>query len=179
MKNTEYLKNKKGSAYINAVVIILLAFILINFLIQFYIITINTSKIKKAIDSAVISVSLDNYEKTFSSQREGYTGAYIKDGASWKVDVSTGDVYAKLTDNLSLKKEGSTYTKYNGENVAFSISGLNVNATAAAFKTSGDTTSKFTANTTVDLSIPVYFMGKQIDTINTTVECVSEYSYKF
>ena len=108
--------------------IILLAFILINFLIQFFIITINTSKIKKAIDSAVISVSLENSEKTFSSQREGYTGAYIKDGASWKVDVSTGDVYAKLTDNLSLKKEGGTYTKYNGENVAFSISGLNVNA---------------------------------------------------
>ena len=61
---------------------------------------------KNATENAIISVALDNYDEMYSSEREGYTGAYKKESGSWKVNISNGDVYSKLKSGLNLKKDG-------------------------------------------------------------------------
>lgn len=175
----KYLKNNKGMSYILAVVLILVVFIMLSFLLEFYTITTSTKQIKNALENAVVSVSLDNSPNTYSSQREGYTGAFKKESESWATQISNGDVFAKLTDNLHLVQNGGSYFKYSGKRIDFILSNLNVQATGAAFKSAGDTTRMFQAKVSIDVEIPVMFLGQQITTIKTTVDCKSKYTYKF
>lgn len=175
----KYLKNNKGMSYILAVVLILVVFIMLSFLLEYLTITASTKQIKNALENAVVSVSLDNSPYTYSSQREGYTGAYTKENGSWAVKISNGDVYAKLKDNLHLTQNGGSYIKYSGQRVDFILSNLNVQAIGAEFLSAGDTTKMFQAKISIDVEIPVMFLGNKITSIKTTVDCKSKYTYKF
>ena len=179
MKIIKHLKNNTGDGYIYAVVLILVVFMFVNFLFQFFVLTMNAKNIKNAVENAIVSVSLDNYAKMYSSEREGYTGAYKKDGGSWNINISNGDVYAKLTKSLNLTKQGSNYIRFSGDSKAFTLSNFNVEATAAIFKSTGSTTNMFQARATIELEMPLSFMGIQLSPIHTSVNCISKYNYKF
>jgi len=154
-----HLKNNKGSSYVYTIVIVLIVCIFINFLMQFYTLWVSANNIKNATENAIISVALDNYDEMYSSEREGYTGAYKKESGSWKVNISNGDVYSKLKSGLNLKKDGNAYIKYSGDSQTFKLSNLDVNATAAIFRSSGSTTNLFNAKATIDLEMPITFLG--------------------
>jgi hypothetical protein len=67
--------------------------------------------VRDAVQSAVIDVATENWDEAYNGLREGYSGGYVLTGTSWNQNITTGDIYGRLKDNLGLKQENGKYVK--------------------------------------------------------------------
>ena len=174
----KYLTNNKGSESLFIVAALIIFLMIFSVYYQYHTLKINADMVKNAVENATISVCLDNFDEMYSSDREGYTGAYSKQGSSWKLDVSQGDVYAKLKDNLSLVYDDGKYVKYDGNKICYTLSGLNVNAKASAFRSDTYSETMFNADSTINIRMELSFLGVDCP-VTTKVKCKAKYNYRF
>ena len=135
--------------------------------------------VKDAVQSAVIATSVGNYSNVYDGVREGYSGGYRYSGNSWKLAISTGDVYGRLDKLLGLHSSGGKHNKTNSDGIEYSVYGLSVNIDNAQFApTSGDIP-QFCATSYITLEVPLSFCGDVLPPMQVQLCVKSKYTPKF
>jgi hypothetical protein len=137
--------------------------------------------VRDSVQSSIISVSTGNYSEVYASLREGYSGGYVNDGGGFNEQINTGDVYARLSGLLGLRREGSRYVKYvGGDVVEYRLSNLTVNVINAPFAPSnGSTSQRFQAEATIFLEVPLSFGWGHLPPMRITLKVKAGWTAKF
>lgn len=167
-------KNSPGFSIPLVMVFMLIGICMFSMLFQYLSIRQRSIDIKDSVENAVIAVAIENYTEVFKGEREGYTGAYRGDGNGTFSDdrVTEGAVYAQLSRQLSLTRQGSEYVKLDGDgNVIYAISGLIVTPTNSGQRVTNDMFN-FSADVEVTIRIPMsigaaFDFGDMTTTYNT------------
>lgn len=173
------LREKKGGMYTLIASILLVSLIIFAGVSEYMRLQIIAKGVRDAIQSAVISVSTENYENVYSPSREGYSAGYKLKNEAWKETVEVGDVYRELKELLGLEKEGSSYVKrMEGEKYELKLSGLKVNIINSPLAPSNNE-NRFTAESFIDLEVPLSFGWEHLPPMKIRLKVKSEYIAKF
>lgn len=136
--------------------------------------------IRDDVQNAITTACTENYTRLYNGIREGYTGGYKLVGSNWTEDISTGDVYEQLDSLLGTRVEGSEHVKYNGNQIAYSISDLNVQMTNTPFApNNSDQETKFTGVAYLTLRVPLGFGWGAVPPMQVQLKIKSGYMAKF
>ena len=176
----QVLLNKKGSSTPLIVAVVLFIIILSSVTFEYMRLMIIAQGVRDAVQSAVIRVASENWNDAYNGLREGYSGGYVLSGANWSPNITTGDVYGRLNDNLRLKRENGKYVKYTGSTLEYSVSGLSVNVinTQLAPSNSGGM-NQLTVEGTVDIAVPLSFGWGQLPQMQIKMRLKAGYTPKF
>lgn len=180
IKFRKILLNKGGSSTLLIVAIVLVIIILSSAAFEYMRLMIVAMGIRDAVQSSVIDVATENWDEVYNGLREGYSGGYTLTGSSWSENISTGNIYERLEENLSLVQEGDKYIKYTGSNLEYAISNLCVdvkNAPLAPSDVSG--TNQFTVEGTVDITMPLSFGWEHLPNVKLKLKLKAGYVPKF
>jgi hypothetical protein len=172
--------DKQGSSY-PLVICIALVIILISCGIFEYIrLVIISQGVRDAVQSAIISVAVGNYDDTYASLREGYSGGYENKGAGFSEKIDLGDVYSRLDKLLGLKVTGGKHVKDISGVMEYSVSNLAVTITNTPLAPSDpDSAQKFLADATIFLEVPLSYGWSALPSMQMTLECTAGYTAKF
>lgn len=179
-KIAEILRSKKGFSAAPLAVVIALAGMMF-FVVLWQIVRLITisAGVKDALQSAVISTSVDNYSNVYDGIREGYSGGYRFSGNSWKTAISTGDIYGRLDELLGLKNSGGKHAKISSDSVEYSVYGLSVNVDNAQFAPSSEDIPQFSATSFLTLEVPLSFCGNLLPPMKVELCVKSKFTPKF
>ena len=180
-KIKKILRCKKALSYPLIIALVLAIIIISCAVFEYMRLMIIAQGVRDGVQSAVISVSTDNYSGVYASVREGYSGGYVNDGSGWSEQIKTGDVYARLVELLGLRKEGSHYVKYvDGDVIEYSISNLTVNVINAPLAPADrDSAQKFLSEATIYLEVPLSFGWSSLPSMKITLHCKAGWTPKF
>ena len=174
------LRSKKGfSSSPWAVVIALAGMMFFVTLWQTIRLITISAGVKDALQSAVISTSVDNYSNVYDGIREGYSGGYRFAGNSWKTAISTGDIYGRLDELLGLKNTGGKHAKIFSNGVEYSVYGLSVNVDNAQFAPNSNEIQHFSATSFLTLEVPLSFCGNLLPPMKVDLCVKSKFTPKF
>ena len=171
------IKEKTGNMLPLAVAIILGVLIVFTGIIEYMRLQIIAKDVRDAVQTAVLVVSVENYENIYSSIKEGYSGAYTLKDNGWQEVVDTGDIYSKLAELLGLEKQGKLYIKKIDGGYEYSLSDLKINVinSPLAPKVKNN---KFIAESYINLIVPLSFGWERIPPMNIRLKVRSEYLAK-
>ncbi|SHH58904.1 hypothetical protein [Sporanaerobacter acetigenes] len=171
------LREKEGGMFILIVSILLIALIVLAGVSEYMRLQIIAKGVRDAVQSAVISVSTENYENVYSSSREAYSAGYKYDEneEEWKENIDTGDVYKKLDDLLGLEKDGGYHVKKIDSEYEYKLSNLKVEIINSPLKSND----KFSAETFINLEVPLSFGWEHLPPMKIRLKVKSEYMAKF
>ncbi len=174
------LREKKGSIFPLTIAIVLSLFIIFAGVSEYLRLKLIVSGIKEAIQSAVISLSIENYDNIYSSSREGYSGGYkyIDDKDSWEETLHTENVFNKLDELLDLRIEEDHHVKVVNGEYEYKLSDLEVNIINTPFapNSHGDV---FEADSYIALEVPLSFGWEHLPPLKIRLKVKSEYMAKF
>lgn len=172
-------KNRNaGNATILAVVVCLAIMMIMCAILEYMQMLIISNGIKTAVESAVISSVVGNYDETYSQLREGYSGGYVYSDTGFVESVDVGNVYARLDELLALREEGDDHIKYTGDKVEYSVSNMRIEIENADFA-QGNSDKNLTAAVYIDVNIPVRYGGRELLPIKYTLKVNASYMPKF
>lgn len=173
------LKEKKGSMFPLTVAIILVLLITFTSISEYFRLKIIASGIEDAVQSAVITVSIDNFDNVFSSNREGYSAGYKYDDSreGWEEEIDIGDVYNEMDKLLGLDKQGNYYIKALADGYQYRLSDLKVNIINSPLKSNPD--NKFSAESYINLEVPLSFGWEHLPPMKIRLKVKSEYMAMF
>ncbi len=174
------LKENKGSILPLTVSIILALFIIFTGVSEYLRLKLIASAVREAIQSSIISLSIENYDNVYSSSREGYSGGYkySDDGDSWEEMIDIGDVYNKLDELLDLRIEDFHHVKVTGGEYEYKLSNLEVNIINTPFAPNSEG-HVFEADSYISLEVPLSFGWDHLPPLNIRLKVKSEYMAKF
>lgn len=174
------LRSKKAFSSAPWAVVIALAGMLF-FVVLWQIVRLVTisAGVKDALQSAVISTSVNNYSNVYDGIREGYSGGYRYTGNAWKSAVSTGNVYGRLDELLGLRTNGNEHYKFNSNGIEYTLSDLDVNVENAQFAPSSSEIKQFSATSYITLEVPLSFCGDVLPPMKIRLCVKSKYTPKF
>ena len=174
------LKEKNGSMFPLTIAIILSLFIIFSNVSEYLRLKLIVSGIEEAIQSAVISLNIENYDNVYSSSREGYSGGYkyIDNKGRWEESFYTENIFNKLDELLNLRIEEDNHVKIVGGDYEYKLSNLEVNIINTPFapNSTGDV---FEADSFVFLEVPLSFGWKHLPSLKVRLKVKSEYMAKF
>ena len=175
------IRNKKGNSYPLAVAIAIAIVIISCAAFEYIRLTLIAQGVRDGVQSAIISVSTENYDDVYAALREGYSGGYVNSGSGWGEQIDTGDVYARLDGVLGLRRQGDFHIKYmDGDVMEYRVSNLNINVINAPFAPSDrDTAQKFLAEATVYLEAPLSFGWSNLPPMKITLKVKAGWTPKF
>ncbi|WP_010249502.1 hypothetical protein [Acetivibrio cellulolyticus] len=180
IKLRKILLNKGGSSTPLIVAIVLVIIILSSAAFEYMRLMIVAMGIRDAVQSSIIDVATENWDEVYNGLREGYSGGYTLTGSSWTENISTGNIYERLEENLSVVQEGDKYIKYAGSNLEYAISNLYVdvkNAPLAPSDVIG--TNQFTVEGTVHITMPLSFGWEHLPNVKFKLKLKAGYVPKF
>ena len=178
MKNA--LSDKTGSSTPLIVAVVLAIIILSSAAFEYMRLMIVAVGVRDAVQSAVIDVATENWDEAYNGLREGYSGGYVLSGTSWNQNITTGDIYGRLKDNLGLKQENGKYVKYAGSTLEYAVSGLSVSVTNAPLAPSNiNGISQLTVEGTVDIAVPLSFGWEHLPPMQIKMKLKAGYTPKF
>ena len=163
------LREKTGSVLPLSISLILCFFIIFAGVSEYLRLKLIVSGVKEAIQSSVISLSIENYSNVYGSSREGYSGGYeyIDNEEDYEEVIETSDVYEKLNELLDLDNEKE-----------YTLSNLNVNIINTPFAPNANDT-VFEADTYASLEVPLSFGWEHLPSLKINLKVKSEYMAKF
>ena len=169
------LKNKEGSAALLACIMVLCLVLVFTMVCEYLRIQIIVKAVRDAAQSAVISVSTQNYDKLYNGLREGYAGGYALDaGGNWIGMLDEGDVLASLSNLLGL----SNGEKHRGGHLEYSISKVEVIMLNTPFAP-GNNDESFSAQVYLTLKVPLAFGWNQLQPAKIRMKVSAGYTPKF
>jgi len=151
-------KNRSGMGYPLAIVIVLVVLLLSCCIFEYFRLSIIAAKVRDATQSAVLSVATENHNLVYSGLRQSYSGGYTRSGNQWRETWTTGDVYKRISQELGLIQEGSSYVRKTSTQTEYSISSLQVKIINSPFApSSSSSTQQFTAEAQIRLTVPLSF----------------------
>ena len=171
------LKND-GNATILAAVICLLIVMIMCAASEYMNMLIISNGIKSALESAVLSSVVGNYDEAYSQLREGYSGGYVYSDEGFSESMDEGNIYARLDELLVLREIGDEHIKYVGEMKEYSISNLRTEMQNADFA-QGNAEKNLNITALADVTIPVRYGGRDLLPIKYTLKVQASYMPKF
>jgi hypothetical protein len=136
--------------------------------------------IRNSIQSAIISVALENYDNVYAALREGYSGGYVNNGNGFNERLDLGNVYNSIDSVLGLRHEGAFHTKYIEDTVEYRLSNLTVTIINAPFAPlRSDAEQQFLAEATIYLEVPLSFGWSDLPPMRIRLNCKAGYTPKF
>ena len=179
MKIKNKFCEKKGGMYILTAVILLVSLTLMAGIFEYFRLQIITKGVRDAVQSAVITISTENYENVYSPTREGYAGGYKKNEGRWKEEIDKGNVYEELDTLLGLKEEGGYHIKRIKSNVyEYRLSNLDINVINSPLAPSSKS-NQFKAESFITIEVPLSFGWEHLEPLKIRLKVVSEYMAKF
>lgn len=166
-------KKQKGMIFPIFLGAILIVFLFLSLLIRYSGTIAIVRQVENRIYQAVIDVLAENWDKVYSSIREGYSGAYSYDINEVFSEVySLSNAKARINQYLSLTNDQQIDSQ---GKVLYEIKNIKTNISNISFK---DKTLDFHVQITADLKVPIEFLGYQ-QIIEIPIDLKSKYSKKF
>lgn len=185
MKRTgkEILKDRSGASFPLTIALVLVLFLLLCVISEYFRLQIITAGVREAVQDAVICVVNDHYAGVYHGVREGYSGSYVPySGGTWETELNEGDVYAYLDELIGTKKQNGRHMKYgsDGNTMEFAIDDLEVTIRNAPLAPSDpENVQKFEADAMVRLEVPVHFGGKLLPSLFVNLKVQAGYTEIF
>jgi len=179
-KFKKIIKCKKGMSYPLAIAIALAIVIISCGAFEYMRLMLIAQGVRDGVQSAIISVATENYDDTYASLREGYSGGYVNNGGGFNEQLDLGDVYSRLDSVLGLGRQGAYHVKNIDGIMEYRVSSLNVTVINAPLAPSNrDTAQKFLAEATIYLEVPLSFGWSHLPSMKITLHCKAGYTPKF
>ena len=150
--------NKKGNSTPLILAVVLAIIILSCATFEYMRLMIVAIGVRDSVQAAIIDVAIENCDEVYNGLREGYSGGYSLTGVAWEQDLTTGDIYDRLEENLGLEQKGGKYVKYAGDVLEYEVSGLSIGVINAPFAPSNPKSiNQFTVEGAVDVTVPLSF----------------------
>lgn len=184
----EKLKENRASMYIYASFIIVAVVIVLSAFIEYFRIYVTIGIVEKAYEKAMLSVAIENYDEIFTTVREGTQMGGNFDGGNETLIDSTekpiwinvndfGDILGELANVLNVEYDGESAIKLVDSKgmLMYRVSNLSINIT----ETSGyNAKQRYELKGSFDISLPVYFCGKQLAVCDLTVPAKAAWKSK-
>jgi len=169
------LKNQDGNAALFAIVIVLSLILLFTVISEYLRLQIIVKGVRDAVQSSVISVTIENYDDVYNGLREGYSGGYELDSDNnWKAKVDMGAVLSNLSDTLGLVNG----KKYSSAHLEYTISNLDVNILNTELAPNGNS-KKFESEVWLTLEVPLSFGWDKLSPLRIRMKTNAGYTPKF
>lgn len=112
--------------------------------------------------------------------REGYSGAYQPIAEDFEESIDYGDIYDRLDGVLGLSYSGGYHEKRTPDGkLEFKVWNLEVDIRNAPFASGDQASSRFEADSTIMLEVPVSFGGKLLPPMTIKVKTSAGYTPRF
>lgn len=173
-------RSKHGGGNLLAIVIVISTLLISCSVYEYLRLMIIASGARNAVQSSIISVATTNYNEVYNGLREGYSGGYTLQGASWNESLDIGDIYGLLDNILGLSCQGGRHIKYSGDTPEYALWGLDVNIQNAPFAPSNtEVADKFLVKATIELEVPLSFGWESLPPMRITLKVKAGYTPKF
>lgn len=166
-------KKRSGEGTPMTLAIVLVLLIMFCAISEYAHLWIVAQGVKEATQDAILSTVNDNYDDVYHSVREGYAAGWFPDDSGWAESQDLGNVYGHLSKALGLASDGDRYVKYAGGQEEFAISNLAVSVQNNAL--GSGRSEGYTATATVNLEIPVRFLGNVLPPAQMTLHVQATY----
>lgn len=174
------LKDKSGSSMPLAVAITLSLVIIFSGVSEYLRLLIIAQGVRDAVQAAIISTVVENYDDVYHGVREGYSGGYQPIAGNFNESLDYGDIYDRLDDILSLSTNGSYHEKKTSEGkLEFRIWNLSVDIRNAPLAAGDNPSARFEADAAITLEVPVSFGGKLLPPMRIRLKTSAGYTPKF
>lgn len=179
------LKDKSGSGYIWACVVLLVILIVFFGISEDARNHMTTRGVRQGLESVATTITTNNYDEIYRSEREGYFSAYTIDDKTdkWEEKIEKESLDDYLEETLGVQKKGSTYVKETASGkTEFILSDVEVNINNPNFAPNEGEKNKetFTVEITSNLEIhPMFKLGDGDEIIKVRVGAKSGYIPKF
>lgn len=174
------LKDKGGSSFPLVISVTLALLLIFCGISEYFRLMIITQGVRDAVQDAVISTVNDNYDDVYHGVREGYSGAYQPIAGDFEESLDYGDIYNRLDSILGLVQSGGYHEKRTSEGkLEFKVWNLEVDIRNAPFASGDQASSRFEADSTIMLEVPVSFGGKLLPPMQIKVKTSAGYIPKF
>lgn len=174
------LKSNKGASVFWIAFVALSLLVIVSAGYEYIRLQIIAQGTRDGMDAVVTKACTENYARLYDGLREGYSGGYKKDSASWTEDVDSDIVYTILDNQFGTQPDGSGHSKYIGENLEFRISDLSVQMTNTPFAPDATgSEKKFTGNASYTVTVPLSFGWGAIPSLEIPMKTVAGYTAKF
>lgn len=176
----QILKDKSGTSFPLIIAITLSLVIISTGISEYFRLVIVAQGVRDAVQTAVISTVNDNYDDVYHGVREGYSGAYQPIAEDFEESIDYGDIYDRLDGVLGLSYSGGYHEKRTPDGkLEFKVWNLEVDIRNAPFASSDQASSRFEADSTIMLEVPVSFGGKLLPPMTIKVKTSAGYTPKF
>ncbi len=180
-KLLEPLKNNRGNGYPLAVAITLVLVMIFTGVSEYFRLVIVQQGVRNAMQDAVISTVVENYDDVYQGVREGYSGGYKPMAEDFEESIDYGDIYDKLDTVLGLTVDNGYHIKSTNDTASeqFRIWNLNVNIKNAPITRVDSEGDRFQIASSVMLEVPVSFGGELLPPMRIKVKNSAGYTPKF
>lgn len=173
-------QNRLGSGLPLTVAIVLAVLIFSCAVYEYLRLTIIAAGVRDAVQSAIISVATENYSNVYAGLRQSYSGGFSRSSSGWAEQVSTGDIYSRLSETLGVISEDNQYVKRAGNQTEYSLSGLSVTIFNAPFAPSDpNSIRQFTAEAVIHLKVPLSFGWSHLPPMEADLPIQAVYRPRF
>lgn len=180
IKLTKSIRNNRGNGYPLAVAITLCLVMIFTGISEYFRLLIVAQGVRDALQDAVISTVVENYDDVYHGIREGYSGGYQPTTEDFKESINYGDIYNRMDTILGLTKSSDYHEKNsNGNKIQFKIWNLDVDIRNAPFAGGDQASQRFVIDSSVSLDVPLSFGGKLLLEMKIKVKNSAGYTPKF
>lgn len=174
------LKDRGGAAFPLTVAVTLALVIVVTGICEYLRLLIIAQGVRDAVQSAVIGTVTENYADVYHGVREGYAGGYQPVAEDFEESLNYGDIYGRLDGTLGLDRSGGYHVRFTADGkTEFRVRGLNVEIRNAPFAAGDQASSRFVADCTIELEVPVSFGGSLPPPMRITVRTTAGYTPVF
>lgn len=179
-KIKKVLSDKCGASFPLIVGVTLALLLIFCGVSEYFRLMIIAQGVRDAMQSAVISTVNDNYDDVYHGIREGYSGAYQPIADDFEESLDYGDIYDRIDRVLGLTESRRYHKKSTAVGkLEFQIWDLSVEIRNAPFASGDQKSSRFEADSTIMLEVPVSFAGKILPPMQIKVKNSAGYIPKF
>lgn len=177
-KLMKIVKNKNGNSTPLIIAMILVLLLFSCAISEFLRLNIIANGVRNAMQTAVISVSIGNYDKVYNGLREGYSGGYTLSNEQWQETLDYGNVYKQLDSLLGLVTNSGYHVKAQSGSYEYRLSDLNIDIKNTPL-TPGNANQNFESDVRIQLEVPLSFGWELMPPLKMEVRTRSGYTPKF
>jgi len=172
--------DNRGASFPLIIAVTLCLVMIFTGISEYFRLLIVAQGVRDAVQTAVIATVNDNYDDVYHGVREGYSGAYQPTAEDFQESLDYGDIYGRLDEVLGLDTKGGYHVKITSEEkIEFQIWNLVVDIKNAPIAIGDRASSRFVADSTIMLEVPVSFGGRILPCMKIKVKTSAGYIPKF
>lgn len=178
MKIRQILRDKKGTSAPLTIALVLGLLLLVCAMAEFFRLGLIVQGVRDGLQQSVITVATTNYDETYNSLREGYSGGYILSGDQWDENLDYDDVLARLGNLLGVDRSGGILTKRQQSGYEYRLSGLEMEIINTPLAPE-NADKNFEADAWITIEIPLSFGWDAVPPLRMEIRTRAAYMPKF